>query len=124
MQRLKARLTIEEYGRGALGNGNCKKCKKPIIAHVGEDCLFDFTQLDAAPLERILAALFQGKVPKDGKLTLEIVGGASVTYLVKASSYKYSITNDPVYYELGRIGAAYGPPTGAAVELELVGVGE
>jgi len=74
-------------------------------------------------LERILAALFQGKLPKDGKLTLEIIGGASVSYLVKASSYKYSLTNNPPYYELGRLGATYGAPSGVEVELELVGVG-
>jgi len=86
--------------------------------------MFDFTQLDAAPLERILAALFQGKLPKDGKLTLEIIGGASVSYLVKASSYKYSITNSPPHYELGSLRASYGESTGAAVELELIGVGQ
>ena len=123
MQRLKAQLTIEEYGKSSLGSGVCKKCKKQILAHSGEDCMFDFTQLDAAPLERILAALFQGKLPKDGKLTLEIIGGASVSYLVKASSYKYSITNSPPHYELGSLRATYGESTGAAVELELVGVG-
>lgn len=123
MQRLKARLTIEEYGRPTLGNGFCKKCKKLIIAHVGEDCMFDFTQLDAAPLERILAALFQGKLPKDGKLTLEIIGGASVSYFVKASSYQYTLSNDPEYYELGRLSPVTGRSTGASVEIELVGVG-
>lgn len=85
--------------------------------------MFDFTKLDAAPLERILAALFQGKLPKDGKLTLEIIGGASVSYLVKASSYQYTLSNDPAYYELGRLSPVYGGPTGTAVELELVGVG-
>jgi len=90
---------------------------------MGEDCMFDFTQLDASPLERILAALFQGKLPKDAKLTLEILGGASVSYLVKASSYKYTLSNDPAYYELGRLSPVLGRRTGASVEIELVGVG-
>jgi hypothetical protein len=123
MQRLKARLNIEEYGHPSFGNGFCKKCKKQIIAHTGEDCLFDFTQLDASPLERILAALFQGKLPKDAKLTLEIPGGASVSYVCKASAYKYSLSNDPAYYELGRLSAVIGLSTGVEIELELVGVG-
>lgn len=123
MQRLKARLNIEEYGHPTFGNGHCRKCKKPIIAHLGEDCLFDSTQLDAGPLERILAAMFQGKLPKDAKLTLEIPGGASVSYLCKASAYKYTLSNDPDYYELGRLSPMTGRRTGAEVELELVGVG-
>lgn len=123
MQRLKARLTIEEYGSSRLGSGVCRACKKPIIAHMGEECMFDFTQLDADPLERILAALFQGKLPKDAKLTLEIIGGASVSYLVKASSYQYTLSNDPPYYELGRLSPVTGRSTGAAVDIELVGVG-
>lgn len=88
--------------------------------------MFDFTQLDAAPLERVLAALFQGyqgKTQQDAKLTLEIPGVAAVTYVVKASSYQYTVSNDPPYYELGRLSPVTGRSTGAAVDIELVGVG-
>jgi len=107
-----------------LGSGHCRKCKKQILEHMGEDCLFDFTQLDAPLVDRVVAALWQGKQPRDGMLTLGIPGGASISYIVKAQSFKWTVSNEPPYYELGRLSAITGKSRGGLVELELIGVGQ
>jgi hypothetical protein len=123
MQRLKAKLDIEDFGR-VIGTGYCRACKRPVIEHVGEACMFDFTELDASPIDRVLAGMWQGKSPRDAVLTLGIPGVAAVTYVVKASSYKWSVTHEPDYFELGRLSPSFGRKRGSLLELELVGVGQ
>jgi len=66
--------------------------------------------------------MWQGEFPKAGKLTLEIPGGPVISYTVKATSFGWTSSSEPAYYELGRMSAVAGKPIGI-LELSLVGVG-
>jgi hypothetical protein len=121
MQRLKARLTVEGYGK-PHERGICQKCKRPILAHLGETCLFDSTTLEAPPFDRIVAELLQRHAPA-GRMTLEIPGGPSISYIVKVNDYRWSQAESPPYYELGRLSVTEDPRPMYSVELNLVGIG-
>ena len=118
MQRLSANLKIEN-----VGSNKCSNCKQPISAHEGDDCLFDSTKLEAPPLQRLVALFGRGKHPTEGKLTLEITGGHSISYLIQCRSFSMTVNSEPPHYEIGRLSAVPGQNQGFSIELDFIGGG-
>jgi len=116
--QLTADLKFEGRGKSALGSGYCKKCKRKIIEHAGETCLFDFTELTAPPLERVIAALWQGDLAQVGRMTLEIPGGPSIQFVVRAQTFRYTTIGPEDY------GGFVGQEGSSVVEIKLIGLGE